>query len=131
MIAAVQNDIRNIQPDEFPTRKRTKHLWSQRAVPFPLHGVKKIMKTEEFIVTELERRSSCEAQSNSVSKNEMSTADSGCRGKHPPKPFNFKAECGLLMGKASELLAKELAIRSYYKSAEQGKAGRWSTRLML
>ena len=90
-------------------------------MPFPNNGVKKIMKTEEFIITELKRRSSCQIESDCNSKSEKCKNDSGCCEKHPPNPFNFKAECGLLMGKASELIAKELAIRSYYESAEQGK----------
>lgn len=106
MIAAVQGDTRNIQAEEFPTRKRTKHSWSERAVPFPNNGVKKIMKTEEFIITELKRRSSCQIESDCNSKSEKCKNDSGCCEKHPPNPFNFKAECGLLMGKASELIAK-------------------------
>lgn len=120
MIAAVQSDIRNIQADEFPTRRRSKHSWSERAVPFPYNGVKKIMKAEEFINSELKRRS-CQAKSDCDSKNDTCKDASGSCGKHPPNPFNFKAECGLLMGKASELLLRELAIRSYYESVERGK----------
>ena len=120
MITAVQSDIGNIQGDEFPTRERTNHKWSERAVPFPYNKVKKIICAEEFICTELERRK-CQTRDNCDSNTNKCASTAGSCGRHAPNPAKFKAECGLLLGKASEIFAKELAIRSYYQSVEQGK----------
>ena len=120
MITAVQSDIENIQGDEFPTRERTNHKWSERAVPFPRNKVNKIMHAEEFICAELERRK-CQTRDNCDSNTYKCASLVGYCRRHAPISAKFKTECGLLMGKASEIFAKELAIRSYYQSVEQGK----------
>ena len=130
MILATEQDIRHsIELQEFPTRHRQKRdqTLSERAVPFPRARVEKIMKAEAILCAEAERRrrSNCsQARRPCKNRGERQCSDEAgsCDGRHPPVPAKLAGECGLLMGKAAELLTRELAVRSHAIASRQGKA---------
>ena len=127
MLLATDQDIRRIKPQEFPTRRRRKRdqTLSKRAVPFPRAGVEKIMKAEVILCAELaeKRRNDSPARRPCKNRGGQQCGDEvGSCGRHPPVPAKLAGECGLLLGKAAELLARELAVRSHAIASRQGKA---------
>ena len=124
MLSAALHEIRRLNPEEFPTRNRKKkdQTLSRRAVPFPKAGVEKIMKAEEILCTEVERRNA-QGRSPCSSKSDRQCGDeAGSCPRHRPVPAKMAGECGLLLGKASELLATEMTVRSYAVTRRKGKA---------
>ena len=123
MLSASLQEIRCLKFKEFPTRGRKKEdqKLSRRAVPLPKAHVEKIMKAEVIIFTEVEKRNS-QAHSPCRNRGDRCGDESGSCVRHPPAPAKLAGECGLLMGKASELLARELAVRSNAVASRQGKA---------
>ena len=128
MLSASLREIRRLRPDEFPTRHRRKRdqTLSERAVPFPRARVEKIMKAEAILCAEAERRRNFTSQARRPCKNrgerQRSDEAGSCDGRHPPVPAKLAGECGLLMGKAAELLTRELAVRSHAIASRRGKA---------
>ena len=128
MLLATDQDIRRIEPQEFPTRHRKKRDQTlserERAVPFPKAGVEKIMRAEVILCAEVQkRRNYSPARRPCKNRGGRQCGDEGgsC-GRHPPVPAKLAGECGLLLGKAAELLARELALRSHAIASRQGKA---------
>jgi len=128
MLLATDQDIRRIEPQEFPTRHRKKRDQTlserERAVPFPKAGVEKIMRAEVILCAEVQkRRNYSQARRPCKNRGDRQCGDEGgsC-GRHPPVPAKLAGECGLLLGKAAELLARELALRSHAIASRQGKA---------
>ena len=70
----------------------------------PLARIKKIMKSEEFIMQELEK----ERQQKAIDEGQE-VADQGM----PPLKFMISGEAPLLMSKACELLIKDLSFRAW------------------
>ena len=129
MLSAALHETRCLKPQEFPTRRRRKRdqTLSKRAVPFPRAGVEKIMKAEVILCAELveKRRNDSLARRPCQNRGDRQCGDevgtSSC-GRHSPVPAKLAGECGLLLGKAAELLATELAVRSHAIASRQGKA---------
>eukprot|EP00529_Nitzschia_sp_RCC80_P022626 CAMPEP_0113483960 /NCGR_PEP_ID=MMETSP0014_2-20120614/23707_1 /TAXON_ID=2857 /ORGANISM="Nitzschia sp." /LENGTH=478 /DNA_ID=CAMNT_0000377531 /DNA_START=532 /DNA_END=1968 /DNA_ORIENTATION=+ /assembly_acc=CAM_ASM_000159 len=75
----------------------------------PLARVKKIMKSEEFVLHEIEKERRSSAVKTAIEAGqEPSPEDS-----KPPSKFMISAEAPILMSKACELLVKELTFRSW------------------
>lgn len=72
----------------------------EKVHPFPLSRVKKVMKMDELIKIELEKENSTQNE----------------QGNNPPAKLMIAAESPVLLGKACELLIKDLSIRSWLET---------------